>query len=112
MCTPIHTHAELALTAAAAGSHVLLEKPPTPTLAEFDRLRDGLAATGRACQVGFQTLGSHALPHVRALIAEGAIGAVTASARPGRGSATPRTTPARPGPGGAASTAWPSSTAC
>ena len=77
VCTPIHTHAELALVAAAAGSHVLLEKPPTPTLAGFDRLRDGLARTGVACQVGFQSLGAHALPHVRALLADGAIGRVT-----------------------------------
>ena len=77
VCTPIHTHAQLAFTAAAAGSHVLLEKPPTPTLAGFDRLRDGLAATGSACQVGFQSLGSHALRHARALVAEGGIGHVT-----------------------------------
>jgi predicted dehydrogenase len=76
VCTPIHTHADLALTAAAAGSHVLLEKPPTPTLDDFDRLRHGVSATGRACQVGFQSLGSHALPHVRALMAAGAIGEV------------------------------------
>jgi hypothetical protein len=32
VCTPIHTHADLTRTAAAAGSHVLLEKPPTATL--------------------------------------------------------------------------------
>lgn len=74
VCTPIHTHAELALTAARAGSHVLLEKPPTPTLAEFDQLTASLQETGRACQVGFQSLGSHAIDHVRTLLAEGAIG--------------------------------------
>jgi predicted dehydrogenase len=74
VCTPIHTHSELALTAARAGSHVLLEKPPTPTLAEFDELAASLATTGRACQVGFQSLGSHALSHVRELLAGGAIG--------------------------------------
>jgi len=76
VCTPIHTHADLALTAAAAGSHVLLEKPPTPTLAGFDDLARGIAATGRACQVGFQSLGSHALPYVRALMTAGSIGDV------------------------------------
>lgn len=76
VCTPIHTHADLALLAAESGSHVLLEKPPAPTLAEFDRLAAGLAATGRACQVGFQSLGSQALGHVRALIDGGAIGEV------------------------------------
>jgi predicted dehydrogenase len=76
VCTPIHTHAELALTAARAGSHVLLEKPPTPAMAEFERLSAGLAGTGRACQVGFQSLGSAAVAHVRRLVADGAIGAV------------------------------------
>ncbi|MEB3367261.1 Gfo/Idh/MocA family protein [Saccharopolyspora mangrovi] len=74
VCTPIHTHAALALTAARAGSHVLLEKPPTPTLAEFDELAASLATTGRACQIGFQSLGSHALAHVRTLVADGVIG--------------------------------------
>lgn len=74
VCTPIHTHARLALTAAAAGTHVLLEKPPTPTLDGFEELVAGVAGTGRACQVGFQSLGSHALPVVRGLIADGAIG--------------------------------------
>src|SRR4051794_27140598 len=44
VCTPIHTHSDLALTAATAGSDVLLEKPPTPALADFERLVTGLAA--------------------------------------------------------------------
>jgi len=74
--TPIHTHAELALAAATAGSAVLLEKPPTPTLAAFEQLLTGLAGTGRPCQVGFQSLGSQALPAVRGLVADGAVGEV------------------------------------
>ncbi len=74
--TPIHTHAGLALTAASAGSDVLLEKPPTPTLAAFEQLARDLAGTGRVCQVGFQSLGSQALPHVRGLVADGAVGEV------------------------------------
>jgi predicted dehydrogenase len=77
VCTPIHTHSDLALTAASAGSHVLLEKPPTTAVADFERLVSGIAATGRACQVGFQSLGSHAIAFVRSLIAAGAVGKVT-----------------------------------
>jgi predicted dehydrogenase len=77
VCTPIHTHADLTLTAAAAGSHVLLEKPPTTTLAGFERLLTGMTDSGRACQVGFQSLGSHAIPYVRRLIADGAVGDLT-----------------------------------
>jgi predicted dehydrogenase len=76
VCTPIHTHAELALTAASAGSDVLLEKPPTTTLAGFERLERGIVATGRACQVAFQSLGSSAVPYVRALMASDAVGEV------------------------------------
>jgi len=67
----------VALTAAPAGAHVLLEKPPTPTPAGFDALRHGLASAGAACQVGFQSLGAHALRRARALVADGAIGRVT-----------------------------------
>lgn len=76
VCTPIHTHADIAVAAAKSGSDVLLEKPPAPTLADFDQLRADLAATGRSCQVGFQSLGSHALARVRRLLDAGAIGQV------------------------------------
>ncbi|CAL9609692.1 Gfo/Idh/MocA family protein [Streptomyces sp. enrichment culture] len=76
ICTPIPTHTELALTAAARGVHLLLEKPPAPSYAEFRRMADGVAQARVACQIGFQSLGSHAVPAIRRLIAEGAIGAV------------------------------------
>jgi len=76
VCTPLHTHFELTLAAARAGSHVLLEKPPTTTLAGYEKLLAGLEATGRICQVGFQSLGSQALPHVRSLMADGAVGEI------------------------------------
>jgi predicted dehydrogenase len=74
VCTPLHTHVELALTAVGRGSHVLLEKPPTTTLAGYEKLLGGVETSGRACQVGFQSLGSHALPYVRGLMADGAVG--------------------------------------
>ncbi|WP_221360954.1 Gfo/Idh/MocA family protein [Streptomyces beigongshangae] len=76
ICTPIHTHTDLALTAAARGVHLLLEKPPAPSYAEFRRMADGVAAAGVVCQIGFQSLGSHAVPAVRELIEQGAIGRV------------------------------------
>ncbi|GAA5019871.1 Gfo/Idh/MocA family protein [Streptomyces siamensis] len=76
ICTPIPTHTDLALTAAGKGVHLLLEKPPAPSYADFRRMADGVAAAGVACQIGFQSLGSHAVPAVRELIAEGAIGRV------------------------------------
>ncbi|WP_329247259.1 Gfo/Idh/MocA family oxidoreductase [Streptomyces sp. NBC_01478] len=77
VCTPIPTHTDLALAAAKRGVHLLLEKPPAPSYAEFRRMADGVAAAGVACQIGFQSLGSHAVPAIRKLIAEGAIGTPT-----------------------------------
>ncbi|MFF1406066.1 Gfo/Idh/MocA family protein [Streptomyces sp. NPDC058294] len=77
ICTPIPTHTGLALTAAGHGAHVLLEKPPAPSYAEFRRMADGVTKAGVACQIGFQSLGSHAVPAIRRLVAEGAVGEVT-----------------------------------
>lgn len=77
ICTPIPTHTDLALEAALRGVHILLEKPPAPSYAEFRRMADGVAAAGVACQIGFQSLGSHAVPAIRELVAQGAIGALT-----------------------------------
>ncbi|MFD8306593.1 Gfo/Idh/MocA family protein [Streptomyces sp. NPDC059690] len=76
ICTPIPTHTDLALTAAGKGVHVLLEKPPAPSYAEYRRMADGIAAAGVACQIGFQSLGSHAVPAIREMIAEGAVGEI------------------------------------
>ncbi|SNX57539.1 predicted dehydrogenase [Streptomyces sp. TLI_55] len=77
ICTPIPTHTDLALEAARRGVHLLLEKPPAPSYAEFRRMADGVAAAGVVCQIGFQSLGSHAVPAIRRLIAEGAIGEIS-----------------------------------
>jgi predicted dehydrogenase len=76
ICTPIPTHTDLALTAAERGVHLLLEKPPAPSYAEFRRMAEGVAKAGVACQIGFQSLGSHAVPAIRRLIEEGAVGDV------------------------------------
>lgn len=76
LCTPIHTHAELASLAARRGCHVLLEKPPTATLASFSGLLTMLEECGVACQVGFQDLASAAVGHIQKLITDGAVGTV------------------------------------
>ncbi|KQM80727.1 Gfo/Idh/MocA family protein [Agromyces sp. Leaf222] len=74
LSTPMHTHLPLAHAALRAGAHVLLEKPPTPTLADFERLVAASAETRRAVQIGFQSLGSSAIAAVRDLVASGAVG--------------------------------------
>jgi predicted dehydrogenase len=58
ICTPPHTHLRIALDALAAGCDVLREKPPVPTVDAHATLQAAVLASGRACQVGFQALGS------------------------------------------------------
>ncbi|MFB4291040.1 DUF6807 family protein [Nonomuraea sp. ATR24] len=77
LATPIPTHADLALAAFGAGAHVLVEKPTAATLRDFERMRAAADAAGLACQVGFQSLASAAVPAVRELVASGAVGRVT-----------------------------------
>ncbi|MEU1072983.1 MULTISPECIES: Gfo/Idh/MocA family oxidoreductase [unclassified Streptomyces] len=72
--TPIQTHTDLALIAAEHGTHLLLEKPPAPSYAQFQRIRDAVTTAGTAAQIGFQSLGSHAVGAIRDLIADGTIG--------------------------------------
>lgn len=74
IATPHDQHAEIAIAAARAGKHVLLEKPMAPTVADCDRI---IAA---ATDAGVQLLVGHTmqftLPVLRAksMIAEGVIG--------------------------------------
>lgn len=77
VATPPHTHLMVALTAMAAGCHVLVEKPPVLDLDAFDQLANCARRAGVSCQVGFQSFGSKALPVLRAAIGAGAIGELT-----------------------------------
>ncbi|WP_084106331.1 Gfo/Idh/MocA family protein [Demequina sp. NBRC 110056] len=77
LSTPIPTHLPLASAAMRAGVDVLLEKPTAASLAEHTALVAVAEETGRLCQVGFQTFGSHAIPAIERLIADGEIGEVT-----------------------------------
>lgn len=77
LCTPIHTHFALTTLAMEAGADVLLEKPPVTSVADFAALAAVIEATGRRCQVGFQSLGSETIGMVRELLAGGSIGELT-----------------------------------
>ncbi|WP_066520859.1 DUF6807 family protein [Curtobacterium ammoniigenes] len=81
VATPIGTHASLCETAMRAGADVLLEKPPVPRWDDFEHLLEVARTTGRSIQVGFQSLGSHALSAFAAdafdlgpLVSVGAVG--------------------------------------
>ncbi|TDW44536.1 putative dehydrogenase [Curtobacterium sp. PhB42] len=65
IAAPIAAHLPLALAALEAGADVLLEKPPVTTRDALDTLVDAEQRTGRVVQVGFQSLGSEALPAFR-----------------------------------------------
>lgn len=82
--TPPRTHAELALRAAHAGKHVLLEKPMDVTYAEANALVQGVAATGKRLGVVFQFRFRPGALVLRKLMDEGALGdllSVSASVR-------------------------------
>ena len=72
--TPHHLHEAHARAALLAGKHVSLQKPPTRTLEEFDRLARLVRETDRTFRV-FENF-MHYPPHQQALtlIEEGAIG--------------------------------------
>lgn len=76
LATPIQTHAPLALAAIAAGADVYVEKPPMASLAQFEEVLAAAEAAGRLVQVGFQSLGSDALPEIAALVESGALGRI------------------------------------
>ena len=61
VAAPLGAHFPLAHTALRAGADVYLEKPPVTSLEDFTRLLETERETGRVVQVGFQSLGSHAL---------------------------------------------------
>ncbi|MET1156773.1 Gfo/Idh/MocA family oxidoreductase, partial [Arthrobacter sp.] len=74
--TPIHTHTPIALAALSAGADVYLEKPAAGSLAQYQQIVDAAAESGRAVQVGFQSLGSQALAVIEDTIGTGRIGEV------------------------------------
>lgn len=84
VATPIQTHAPLALTALRTDADLYLEKPPVASLADFNRLCDAAAASGRSVQIGFQSLGSHALQEIENLVAAGTLGTLQGISATGR----------------------------
>ncbi|MFT4122426.1 MAG: PmoA family protein [Microbacteriaceae bacterium] len=76
VATPTDTHAALAERALRVGAEVYLEKPPTATLAQYHHLLAVQRETGRAVQVGFQSLGSRALPVLAELGVPSSVSAV------------------------------------
>lgn len=74
ICTPPGPHRAQALAAFAAGAHVLVEKPPAPSLDELDDMLAAADAAGRKLAVVFQQRTGTAAAHVRSLLQGGALG--------------------------------------
>ncbi|GAB3647155.1 Gfo/Idh/MocA family protein [Glycomyces tarimensis] len=78
IATPPPTHVPIASAAMRHGADVYLEKPPVASLEEYRRLYDVMVETGRAVQVGFQALGSHAFSALRDAMEAGRLGRLEA----------------------------------
>lgn len=74
VCTPPVAHAEQSITALKAGAHVIVEKPPAPSLDELDAMRAAATGAGRQLAVVFQQRTGTAAAHARQLLNSGALG--------------------------------------
>jgi 1,5-anhydro-D-fructose reductase (1,5-anhydro-D-mannitol-forming) len=77
VATPNHAHAEVVEAAAAAGKHVLCEKPMATTLADARRMVDACERAGVLYHTAFNQRWHPAHVRLRELVADGAIGTVT-----------------------------------
>jgi predicted dehydrogenase len=76
ICLPHHLHADAILAAAAAGKHVLCEKPLCLTLAEAADITEAVASSGITLMCAHNQLFLPAVSRARELIAQGALGKV------------------------------------
>lgn len=76
LSTPIPTHEQLTLRALDRGIHVLLEKPPVPSIAAHETLTAAAVRAERAIQVGFQSLGSAGVAAAAEVAASGILGEI------------------------------------
>ena len=74
ICTPHPTHAEIAVRAAAAGRHVLVEKPMAPSLAGCDAMIEAAGRTGVRLGVVSQRRWYEPVRRMRQAISEERIG--------------------------------------
>jgi predicted dehydrogenase len=76
ICLPHHLHAPVIIAAAAAGKHVLCEKPLCLTVAEADAISEAIARSGITLMCAHNQLFMAPVRRARELIREGAIGTV------------------------------------
>ena len=74
VCTPSHTHFELAWAALEAGKHVLCEKPVASDFRQTLRASELAAAKGLKTKLGFTFRYSPGVRYAKSLIDEGFVG--------------------------------------
>ena len=72
--TPVHLHEEMALSALAAGKHVLCEKPLSNSVPSCRRILDAARAHGRTLAVGFNHRYYPSVKFLKRAVDQGAIG--------------------------------------
>ncbi len=74
VCTPSHTHHDLAVAALEAGKHVLCEKPVAYDFRDTQRANALASSKGLKTKVGFTFRYSPAMQYMKALIDQGYVG--------------------------------------
>lgn len=73
LATPVHLHAPMTVTAAAAGKHVLVEKPMALNVAECERMIDACQTAGVRLGVAYYRRFYPVVRRVKELLAEGTV---------------------------------------
>jgi predicted dehydrogenase len=78
LCTPDHTHAELAVRILRSGRHLLMEKPLALSLAEAQAIGRALTSSNGTFAVDYEFRLNPAIARIRRLVEEGILGKVEA----------------------------------
>jgi len=76
LVTSIPSHEPLTTAAAKRGYHIWLEKPPSATIQETDRMIAAVEAAGVACQVAFRWVFSRDINFIKDRIVDGRLGKI------------------------------------
>ena len=76
ICTPNHTHHQVALDALKAGKHVLIEKPMVMSVSDADGIIKAAQEAGKHVSVGYLYRYNNAINYAKQQIAQGALGQI------------------------------------
>ncbi|TKJ36785.1 MAG: oxidoreductase [Planctomycetes bacterium B3_Pla] len=76
ICSPNFLHAQEAVGAAAAGKHVVIEKPIAMNLEELKAIKDAIVKAGVKSQVGFVSRWNPHVRSIRSMVDKGGLGEI------------------------------------